>query len=673
MNRWNVESIFFIGANDGFREIILDAGKVNIITGASGTGKSAIIKALDYCLGSSKCGLPIHIRRRCTVVGVKWAKGPYEMIVGRLIPGGKQRSSDIMFVSAGHRLPVPRREVDLQGRTSVETAKSIIERNFGIGDNKDLSNDSGREPLEKATVRKVTPYIFVTKEVIDSETVLLHGLEDRKKAPGIVGSMPYFLGVSSEAAVAAERRLRQLSHALEMEEDKERVKGSNDSLLKQRARVLLGEALSIGLIESTPSSSTEPELLALIESSISSDVALDEYPSDDDLHPLNRRRRDVLTELNQTKRKLRNIELAAEESRSYNSAVTKQRDKLLIAEHLGLDTLASVCPICESPTDAGRRAAASIQRSLELLNVESGNAKVLLPKIDEEVNRLGDRVQMLSSELRGLDALITATLNRIAEGKKLHSLGELRAYYRGRATYFLESTKDVLLAPAKDLSALRNEIKELEGSVDTENKRIRLRRAEDAISRQATDIFSLLPKQAPCIDAELQFSSREPQIRIIEPEPNGDILSMSDIGSDQNYLALHIALSFGLQRFFEKDNRPVPGLLVLDQLSRPYFPSTNSAMADEDDDADSDEASISRSSSGRDVISISSDDEDFRALRQHVDFLFSEVESRSGLQVILLEHAYFKDDPRYVAATKEHWTRQSGGALIPRNWKRRIE
>jgi hypothetical protein len=58
-------------------------------------------------------------------------------------------------------------------------------------------------------------------------------------------------------------------------------------------------------------------------------------------------------------------------------------------------------------------------------------------------------------------------------------------------------------------------------------------------------------------------------------------------------------------------------------------------------------------------------------MRQHIDVLFKEVEARSGLQVLLLEHAYFPLDPRYVSATKERWTRASGKGLIPRDWKRR--
>src|SRR3546814_8780913 len=84
---------------------------------------------------------------------------------------------------------------------------------------------------------------------------------------------------------------------------------------------------------------------------------------------------------------------------------------------------------------------------------------------------------------------------------------------------------------------------------------------------------------------------------------------MPDVGSDQNYLAVHISLSFALQRYFELVKAPVPGLLVLDQISRPYFPTRGE---------DEDETEIL----GRE------EDEDVQAMRQHIDFLFAETAQR---------------------------------------------
>lgn len=199
-----------------------------------------------------------------------------------------------------------------------------------------------------------------------------------------------------------------------------------------------------------------------------------------------------------------------------------------------------------------------------------------------------------------------------------------------------------------------------------------MRRVEAAVSRYASEIFSELPKVEPCVDAELIFSAREPSASVIEAGPERAALSMADLGSDQNWLAVHIALAFGMQRHFEIERRPVPGVIVLDQLSRPYFPNQDRGDDKVEDDGDEDTAEVDTDLDQfrPDEISISND-EDYVAMRQHIDFLFKEVEARNGLQVLLLEHAYFPSDPRYVLATKERWTKASGEGLIPRDWKRR--
>lgn len=285
---------------------------------------------------------------------------------------------------------------------------------------------------------------------------------------------------------------------------------------------------------------------------------------------------------------------------------------------------------------------------------------------------MNKRVEELSGLLRELDAAVASALNQIAEAKQFADLAQLQSFFRGKATYFLETIDDQLLKPAKDLTKQREEIAALEAQVDADNRRVRMRRAEAAVSGYASEAFSKLPKVEPCVDAELVFSAREPSVSVIEAGPEGAVLSMADLGSDQNWLAVHVALAFGLQRHFEKERRPVPGVIVLDQLSRPYFPNQGRDADDVEESEYEDVAEVEADVDEDlpDEISIS-DDEDYVAMRQHIDFLFKEVEARRGLQVLLLEHAYFPSDPRYVSATKERWTRASGKGLIPRDWKRR--
>jgi hypothetical protein len=282
---------------------------------------------------------------------------------------------------------------------------------------------------------------------------------------------------------------------------------------------------------------------------------------------------------------------------------------------------------------------------------------------------LDKRTEELSVQLREIDANIASTLSQIAEAKRFTDLAQIHAYFRGKASYFLETIDDQLLRPAKDLTKQQEEIAELEALADADNRRIRVRRVEDSVSRFATEAFSKLPKVEPCVDAELLFSTVGPQINIIEAGPKQAVLSMADAGSDQNWLAVHVALAFGFQRHFEKERRPVPGLVVMDQLSRPYFPNQGEKAYDLEEEKEV-ESDVSADDERPDEVSIGSDDEDYLAMRQH-DFLFKEVAERDDLQVLLLEHAYFPQDQRYVQATKERWTRASGKGLIPRDWKMR--
>lgn len=58
-------------ANMKPRILTFEPKAVNIITGASRTGKSAIIPIVDYCLGSEKCTIPVSvIRDACSWFGV---------------------------------------------------------------------------------------------------------------------------------------------------------------------------------------------------------------------------------------------------------------------------------------------------------------------------------------------------------------------------------------------------------------------------------------------------------------------------------------------------------------------------------------------------------------------------------------------------------------------------
>lgn len=657
MKRWNIASIFFLGPEGRSRQVPFGPG-LNIITGASGTGKSALIKAVDYCLGSGDCELPAHVRRRSIAVGVKWVAGDDEMIVGRIIPPVGQNTSHKMFATAGRNLPIPERVEDFEGPVPLASGRAFLERAFGIGDLPGEPDEWGRT-RGRATIRHVTPYMFVTKEVIYSEHVLLHGLEQSDKAPDIISAIPYFLRATDEASALNERRLRALQRQLEREEVRNRTRTAADSAMRTRAFSLLAEAERLDLAVVPPVDAPDAALLALLGQLVFGSNEARTVPSEGELAALNEQRRNVLTRLSEARRQSQAARLAIRDVSGFEVTVQRQREKLQLADHLNLGQVDHLCPVCTQPSDFGAKAATALRETLEKVRSESAAVERVKPRLIDYDGDVAKQIDNLGRELALVDDRIRTWLRQSDESRRFADLAQTRAHLLGRISFFLETMTDEARPQPVDLTVLKDQIRELEGLVDRPARMARLRLAERKISEYASAALADLPTIEPCVGSELDFSATEPEVAVIEAE-SGVVLKMSDVGSDQNYLAIHIALSFALQHYLEKARSPVPGVLIFDQISRPYFPSKGEER---------DELAISADESAEG----SEEDEDIRAMRQHVDFLFAETARRKDLQVILIEHAYFADDPRYVRATRERWTRASGKGLVPSNWPVRAD
>lgn len=80
------------------RRVPFETGKVTVISGASRTGKSAVIPIIDYCLASGSCSIPVKtIRDACGWFGIVVKTSTGEKLFARREPGA-QRSTDDMFL-----------------------------------------------------------------------------------------------------------------------------------------------------------------------------------------------------------------------------------------------------------------------------------------------------------------------------------------------------------------------------------------------------------------------------------------------------------------------------------------------------------------------------------------------------------------------------------------------
>ncbi|KPY15059.1 Uncharacterized protein ALO54_05712 [Pseudomonas syringae pv. philadelphi] len=642
MSRWNISDIFFIGEGGRVRILDLKPGEVNIFTGASGTGKSTLIKAIDYCLGSSKCELAAHVKRHSLAVGVKWVLGEAQMITARLIPPVGKGTSTRMFVSTGRNLSIPNAVDQFEGATTLDAGKSYIERAFGIGGVPDVSDDKTFRKW-RPTVRHATAYMFVPKDVIYNETALLHGLDQADEAPAIIETMPYFLGVVTEDNVLQERRLRDLRKKLEREERQLRSRLAAGGDYKKHAIRLLLDAHRSGLCDLPPDQASESELQGALVRVRRLKPSAATNPNESELANLYAQRRSLLSDIEKARRKSRATRKALQEMMGFEGAVRRQYDKLKIAEHL--QVVGQACPICETPSDRGVAICEAIRHSMDIVRSESVAVENVRPRLVEHEDSLQMELSRLNLTLKDVDERLKTWIRQSDEVKRLDSLAQYQAHLLGKVSQFLEMNPTTP-PPGPDLNVLREQIQGLEGLVDSSAKQVLLSRAERKVSRFLSEAFAQLPTGGVCVGAELEFSSKPPDVAIIEANSQA-VLRLPDAGSDENYLAIHIALSFALQKYLGEINAPVPAFLAFDQISRPYYPQLG-----EDE-------------------SIIGENEEVLAMRRHLDFLFSETAAQEGLQVLLIEHAFFVDDQRYVAATRKRWHHLSKDALIPLDWPRR--
>jgi hypothetical protein len=105
---FQILDIVLFGHDARRRVLHIRPGTVNIITGASKTGKSALIHIVDYCLGSGVCNVPEGIIRRTVQwFGLRLQLQDGQAFVARRAPGPGAASSSEVYYSVVSELEVP--------------------------------------------------------------------------------------------------------------------------------------------------------------------------------------------------------------------------------------------------------------------------------------------------------------------------------------------------------------------------------------------------------------------------------------------------------------------------------------------------------------------------------------------------------------------------------------
>lgn len=204
-----------IYSHDGRRRALsLNVDGVSIITGASKTGKSALIDIVDYCFGAGECRVPEGpIRHAVAWFGLRLKLTSGEAFVARKCPIARFRSSEECFIQIGSTVESPDAS-ELRQTTNTRGLSAQLSGWTGISENlHEPPAGQTRLPLS-ASVRHALAFCFQPQDEIIRRHQLFHGADDNFFAQALKDTLPYFLGAVDDEYVRKREELRRLRDQL---------------------------------------------------------------------------------------------------------------------------------------------------------------------------------------------------------------------------------------------------------------------------------------------------------------------------------------------------------------------------------------------------------------------------------------------------------------------------
>ena len=207
--------------------------KVNVISGNSRTGKSAIIPIIDYCLGSSECLIPIDtIRDSVSWFGALFVGENGRLLLARKGPDGN-RASDDFHVEFGNEVTIP--EQTPEKNESLDGIKLHLDSLAGLS----FLGQQDQEREVRLSFRDVCHLVFQSQDVVANQSILYykgHELQYRLK---LQTWFPYLFGIKSAEDLVFEKQIHDLEEEKkDLEKEASRLAKAANSQFQKLAGAL---------------------------------------------------------------------------------------------------------------------------------------------------------------------------------------------------------------------------------------------------------------------------------------------------------------------------------------------------------------------------------------------------------------------------------------------------
>lgn len=624
---------------------------VNVISGASKTGKSSVIPIIDYCLGAEKCAIPVGvIRESCSWFGILVDTVEGQKLLARREPGGLKASGEMVLLEA----PVVEVPAVITGKNqNVDYVKAVLNRLSGLSN---LQFEPGTDERFKSRVsfRDLMAFLFQPQNIVANPDVLFFKADTTEHREKLKTIFPYVLGAISPELLQTRHELDRLSRLLRRKEGELKARQDTGAAWQREGFAWARLAIEYGLLPAnTVVPDDWPSTVDLLRQALYSDArsasptleAMDVIMSR--LTELRAAESKLTMSLNQSRQRLHELRRLDESSDEYRDGLRIQRDRLGLSAWLR--DLATEHPAAVlEPSEAGRVRVEQLCQTLEGIELRLRSYPRVTESLGKETLRQRETVDTVLSDLAAVRSEIRTLEGKSDDVKKVLTRGEEISRFLGRLQEALRlyDSADTSAELHQEISALRTEVRRLSTLVSEHEIGRKLENALNTLQEICGRLIPQLDGEWP--DAPIRLVIHDLTVRVVR-ETRDDYLW--EIGSGANWLAYHIALSLALQGYFlSLPRHPVPTLLIYDQPSQVYFPARRAGTADNE---------LDPTWQNEDVVAV-----------RKVFTLFDNIimKTQGRLQIIVLDHA---DEEVWGGLKNVHPVEEwRGKGLVPESWIR---
>lgn len=636
--------------------IEFEPGKVNVITGGSRTGKSAIIPIIDYCLASSDCHIPIDtIRDHSEWFGLLFQTEGEQILIARHGPEGRE-PSDAFYLARGMDLSVPP-FLDAPNQKT-DAIKHLLNSISSAPYFRLAGQDDPRPYQERLSFRDLMALVFQSQEVVANQNILFYKTHAHEHRERLKNWLPYILGAENLEVLAARQRLSVVQSKLaQLRREFEKTKKVSDSWLANMTGHL-NVAKRYGLIEEDASLSSDPHDMielakSILESPPERPLATSAHveKSSQELLLLEEQDDGLSDEISLLRKRLEDIGRLRSGLVGYGTSTRRRADRLQISQWL--EAVAKDhqdCPLCGEADH--KKASAEIEKialAFRHVEQEANKTREVPTSFEREEATLKRQLEDAISRRKSLSARLDRALAQDRVAKEQFDRRQSMFFFLGHLKASLETFQSLAMGGnlSEEISVYESEEADLLKLVDPIGVQRRLQAALKVVAQKTLVRLQTLDAEEKYKRIPPEFSVKDLSLKVQSNDGHWHFLA--EVGSASNWLSFHVAFTCAIHEYFgEMKDCCVPSFAVFDQPSQVYFPKTTRAVDGEDNSSYADEDVVA-------VVGI------FKTLADSVR------EQRGKWQCIVLDHArdeIYKDIPEVHEV--DVW--RDGKKLIPVQW-----